>query len=299
MISFPFGIFTENEDFPIHIQYGFHDTDMYEHCHENFSEMVIVLNGSARHIVNGESYPISAGDVFVINQSVSHGFCEPDKLTICNIMVQPEKVFDRVHDMTSLPGFQSLFFIEPQYYAMYGFLSQLKLGNEEFSAIRTMIRSINSEYSLKQPGWRDSVFAQFYSLCIACSRFYKQENSDVRNNFLRLADVAAYIENNYTTQLSTERLAEISGYSQRQFLRMFKNVYSETPNSYITDLRIKKAKLLLTSTDSAIGDIAFECGYSDQNYFSRLFLKKTGMSPSAYRSAAPEHNIFSRTEEQN
>lgn len=284
MISFPFRLFSETEDFPIHIQYGFHDADLYEHSHEDFSELVIVLSGSSGHIVNGERYKISEGDIFVINQSVSHGFIEPDKMVLCNIMFKPEKVFSSVYDIKRLAGFQALFVIEPQYYESYGFCSQLNLNPEEFSSIKKFIDQLYDEYTKKQEGWKDAVFSGFCGLCIACSRLYKTERAKNKNDFFKLADVAAYIENNFSSQITTEQLSEISGYSQRQFLRVFKSTFSETPNNYITKLRIKKAKKLLESADISIGEIAWECGYYDQNYFSRIFRKHTGMSPSVYQS---------------
>lgn len=284
MISFPFNLFSKTDDFPIHIQYGFHDTDLYEHYHEDFSELVIILNGSSDHIVNGERYKITEGNIFVISQSVSHGFIDPDKMVLCNIMFKPEKVFSNTYDIKSLAGFQALFVIEPQYYENYGFCSQLNLHPEEFSTIKRLIDLIYDVYTKKQEGWRDAVFSGFYGLCIACSRFYQTERAKNKNDFFKLADVAAYIENHFSSQITIEKLSEISGYSQRQFLRVFKSAFSETPNNYITKLRIRKAKKLLESSDSSIGEIALECGYYDQNYFSRIFRKYNGVTPSVYQA---------------
>lgn len=62
---------------------------MLMHSHKDFSELVIVTEGSARHIVDNESYVISKGDVFVISGDTEHGFSDAQDLRICNIMFEP------------------------------------------------------------------------------------------------------------------------------------------------------------------------------------------------------------------
>ena len=52
---------------------------------------------------------------------------------------------------------------------------------------------------------------------------------------------------------------------------------------YLTHVRIQKAKRLLISTSKSVKEIAEICGYSDQNYFSKVFLKRCGMTPTAFR----------------
>ena len=115
------------------------------------------------------------------------------------------------------------------------------------------------------------------------SRCYNTENVSPDHAFLKLADAVAYMENNYSDAISTETLAGIAGYSERQFLRLFKSVFATTPNLYIVNLRMKKAQQLLKAADATIGEIAWNCGYDDQNYFSRVFKKHTGMTPSEYQ----------------
>ena len=130
MIAFPYSIFADTEEFPVHLQYGFHDEELYMHAHADFSELVIVLDGSALHIVGGEGYPISKGDVFVVGQNTEHGYTQTEQLTICNVMFQPQ-VFDSVYDMKQLPGFQALFVLEPHYSQKYHFLSHLVIFGPE------------------------------------------------------------------------------------------------------------------------------------------------------------------------
>ncbi len=287
MIKFKFNLFTKSDDFPIHIQYGFHEeNDCFTHGHEDFSELVIVLDGSAEHTVNNESYGISKGDVFVINQDTEHGFNYANHMRICNIMFKPEEVFANVFDIKQLPGFQALFVLEPHYSQKVRFCSRLKLKANEFKAVENMITDIIEHYDKKDIGWKDYVSSSFMLLCIALSRLYNGQVNAYDNEFIKLADAIAYIENNYCGDISTHGLAAMSGYSERQFLRLFKSVFSTTPNLYILNLRIKKAQQLLKSSNLTIGEIAWNCGYDDHNYFSRIFKKHTDMTPSEYRALA-------------
>ncbi len=285
MIRFSFSLFSHNEEFPIHFQYGFHEKDdCYVHGHEDFSELVIVLEGSAQHIVNNETYPISKGDIFVINPFTAHGFTSAQNLQICNIMFKPESVFSEVYDMKQMPGFQALFVLEPHYFQNHSFCSQLRLKAGEFADVTALIHSTLAEYNKKDDGWRDLVFSRFLLLCITLSRLYRTNTENDTVGFLKLAGAIAHIENHYCTALTTESLAKIAGYSERQFLRLFKSVFSITPTLYITNLRIKKAQTLLKTSTMSIGEIAWNCGYDDHNYFSRQFKKQTGMTPTEYQS---------------
>lgn len=286
MLAFPYKIFTGTTDFPVHLQYGFHDEELYLHAHEDFSELVIVLNGSAAHIVGGESYHISKGDVFVVGQNTEHGYQQTKHLTICNIMFRQE-VFQNAYDLRQIPGFQALFVLEPHYSQKYHFLSHLKLHEQAFSETETQLTAVMQEYRNKTPGWQTVTYAEFLKLCVMLSRCY--QNTDSGSTFLKLADAAAYLEHHFCETISMPELAGLSGYSERQFFRVFKSVFQTTPVLYIAGLRMKKAKHLLQNTSLSIGEVAFQCGYDDQNYFSRIFRKYTGSSPSTYRHVQKEN----------
>ena len=70
--------------------------------------------------------------------------------------------------------------------------------------------------------------------------------------------------------------------SPRYFLRVFQETYHTTPKAYITQLRIAHARTLLTHSEKPITEIAFDCGYSDSNYFSRVFKKITKQRRSGF-----------------
>jgi len=96
--------------------------------------------------------------------------------------------------------------------------------------------------------------------------------------------VKEVVELHLFSNLKIEQLAKLSNQSLSSFKRSFKKVYNNSPTKYINDRRLEKAKKLLKLTKMSIGDIAFEVGFQDALYFTRLFKTKTGIPPSKYRS---------------
>lgn len=95
-----------------------------------------------------------------------------------------------------------------------------------------------------------------------------------------------YMRNNYTNpNITLPEIAQISDVTDTHFRRVFKKVYGDTPTTHINKLRINKAKSLLKNTNMSIEKVSYECGYNNYSYFSRVFLKITGTSPTQYRTS--------------
>lgn len=108
-------------------------------------------------------------------------------------------------------------------------------------------------------------------------------------NYLNLSDknlaheVKKYINQNYNKKLNINLLCKQFFCSKSTLMNTFKKNYGVTIVEYITNVRLENAKTLLSSTNKPIRLIADECGFSDQNYFSKVFLKTYNVSPTAYR----------------
>lgn len=83
--------------------------------------------------------------------------------------------------------------------------------------------------------------------------------------------------------LSVEDLAFFAGVSLSTFKRKFKAVFDTSPNQYIKTKRLNKAQNLLKTTNQRISDIAYDCGFNDVGYFSKLFKAEFNHSPSDFR----------------
>lgn len=117
-------------------------------------------------------------------------------------------------------------------------------------------------------------------------------NSDlsgsIKNMFSDLFKANAYdfkevIHAHLYEDLSLQDLAFFTGLSLSTFKRKFQSVFKTSPTKYIKSKRLEKALTLLQTTDERISDIAYDCGFNDIGYFSKLFKTTYQLSPSDYK----------------
>lgn len=93
-----------------------------------------------------------------------------------------------------------------------------------------------------------------------------------------------YIKGNYFFySLSVEQIADILGITRSYLYTVFKDVCGLSPKEYITTYRINQACILLVQSEMTITSISYSIGFEDNLYFSKVFHKHMGLSPSAYR----------------
>lgn len=102
-----------------------------------------------------------------------------------------------------------------------------------------------------------------------------------------IAKAKAFIEDNYNKDISLDDVSRNVDISPYYFSKLFKEETGENFIEYLTNLRIEKAKKLLHNKEISIKNVCIETGYSDPNYFSRIFKKQVGITPTEYR----ERNI--------
>ncbi|MDY6863646.1 MAG: AraC family transcriptional regulator [Thermodesulfobacteriota bacterium] len=92
-----------------------------------------------------------------------------------------------------------------------------------------------------------------------------------------------FIEKNLERPITLGEVSREGGMSKFYFSRFFKIATGNTFKKYIITKRLDKAKKLLKDADMDITEICFQLGFNDLSYFSRIFRKKEGITPSAYR----------------
>jgi transcriptional regulator GlxA family with amidase domain len=96
-------------------------------------------------------------------------------------------------------------------------------------------------------------------------------------------NIQNWLEKNFNSEISVDRLADKARMSRRTFERRFKNATGDSPLRYIQRVRIENAKKLLEKGGKTFDEITYIVGYEDSSTFSRIFKKTTGLSPNLYK----------------
>lgn len=107
--------------------------------------------------------------------------------------------------------------------------------------------------------------------------------SKVKESESVVAKAKAYINENYQKDISLDDVSRMVDISPYYFSKLFKQEQGENFIEYLTKIRMQKARQLLKNQKYSIKEICAMCGYSDPNYFSRIFKKYEGVTPSEYR----------------
>lgn len=99
----------------------------------------------------------------------------------------------------------------------------------------------------------------------------------------RIEKVMRYIQENPDKSLTNQQYAEMINMSKFYFIRRFNDIVGTTPQKYRLNILLEKSLLLLEDSSIRISEIASELGFEDTYYFSKLFKKQFGVSPSKYR----------------
>lgn len=123
----------------------------------------------------------------------------------------------------------------------------------------------------------------YVNIMTVCSEYITYSNK-LRLPERDLAELTMkYIHRNFSQRLTIKELCVYFHCSKSTLINSFEQRYHISVNKYITKHRLDQAKLLLAKSNATICDIALRCGFADQGYFSKVFLKELGMTPSAYR----------------
>ena len=107
-----------------------------------------------------------------------------------------------------------------------------------------------------------------------------------KNSSIAAKKMLAYIYKHYDQPIGIEDLMQYSSLSRSECFRCFKRYIGTSPIEYINEYRLLQSALLLTNTDMGIMEICLACGFSSASYYGKLFKKRYGTSPLAFRRAS-------------
>ena len=109
--------------------------------------------------------------------------------------------------------------------------------------------------------------------------FFQKENRSIQK-------AISFMKKNYENNILLKDLGELTGYSPNHFQRLFTETMGISPSKYLENLRVNKAKYLLMENEKTLSEIAYQCGFSSQAYFSKVFKKHTLLSPFEFQTNA-------------
>ena len=117
-----------------------------------------------------------------------------------------------------------------------------------------------------------------------------EEDGDMRTAIIR-AEIGSFIDAHYREDISMQDAAAALRYSDAYFCKLFKQCFKVNFSAYLNEYRVNRARQLMLDPRLNMKDIGAAVGYSDANYFTRVFKRLTGQTPSEYRMAAAEKAV--------
>ena len=214
---------------------------------------IIKLHGCTEYCSGNETWLLSAGQVLYVSQGASYFIreVEPGYSYVVNFSCteHPQTPIEKLH-------FPQGFDITP------------------------IAEKIVSSWQKRDGAY--SALSSLYAL-LAKTGFTEESYVSTREKRL-LPPVLEYLQAHISDpELPIGQLSELAGVSDVYLRRLFKKQFDASPATYVIRERMRIASALLESGERNIGTVALRVGYRDALYFSRLFKKQTGLSPSEYR----------------
>ncbi len=167
----------------------------------------------------------------------------------------------------------------------YGIKDEMQVINTGTSLEYVRIfKQMIQELQRGQTDYKESLVLLLLQLFILIHRQLSKEQIRKNEYLDREMELAIqYFHSHYNTEINIENYAVSRGMSISWFIRCFKQYTNTTPMQYLVSIRITNAQVLLETTNYNITEIGRIIGYENPLYFSRIFRKQKGISPSEYR----------------
>lgn len=224
-----------------------------------------VIRGKGCYYASGKEYRLSSGDAFLIfpNDEITYRADDEDPWEYCWV------------------GFSGFNAAEMVSYT--DFSHSVPVLHPEFGEIlQNTIDEISASHG-ESPAQKLFMAGHLLTMLgmFAESAQLRQKLKPTAEEYVSQAE--NFINDNYSQPLSVDDIAAHINISRSQLFRAFKEKYSQGPKEYLTALRISHACEMLENTSLSVISIANSVGFSDHLYFSTVFKKLKGLSPSDFR----------------
>ena len=257
-----------------------------EHMHE-FTELVIVLEGTAIHCIDGVKQTVSAGNVFAILPGQRHRYENPQNFFICNILFYQKTLADFASDLAAFSNWNKL--LNGTENASGTVLYVAPVYMEE---IIGEARNITNYTGKHLPGAKVVTTASFLKIIYLLAKNSVTATQQIISTNNSICNAMRFMKSHFSDHLSLAEIARKVNMSESSFRHNFKKIIGVSPIKYLLMLRIEAAQKMLVLPSVNIMDIALAVGINDNNYFCRQFKNFTGCTPSQFRQR--EQTIISK-----
>lgn len=250
------------------------------HWHDKV-EVIRVIDHEMFCVINGEEHLLQMGDICIINRRQLHriystynGICTFQRLMIDPALFTADKV---VYEKYILPMLSDETFAH-----IHG-----KNGNKFTSEVTNIMDGIADLEHLMPLAYELKVIALMFMLVQRLYQYYQaskgKADAMVNPDILLYRRITGYIAQNYAEKLTLNMIASSGNVSKSKCCALFKEYAGHSPIDFLNLYRLKVSTDLLKHSSESIASIAAACGFGQQSYYNRLFLREYGMTPKNYR----------------
>ena len=257
------------------------DRSLKHEC--EFYELVAVRQGDGDFHYGGKVMPVVRNEVYLIPPHVPHYYSGYTHLSMLHFIFMPEVLEPYLERFEQERSFLRLSSPPEKGTALI-------VSDDLMLELDRMNICICREAIDKSEGWLlRQEFQTLQALSLICSGSELKSRKEQQLGPGLYAAIL-YIENNYASPISLQKLARCANMSVPGFCRMFKKSCNTSPIRYLLEYRIAMAKQLLISTQLTLTEVAEKTGFRDTNYFIKQFGAIAGISPMKFRNQ--EHGLL-------
>ena len=251
------------------------------HWHEEM-EIIYVSNGCVTVSVRNTEYILKAGDIVLVHPQTIHSIRqhEDDPALYYNILFRLSMLESGADDTCREK------YLEPVYSRrtlMPEYLTQEHpLHRELEPIIKQLLIDPHHQRFHDELMIKSRLFEIMYRILPYCEA---ADKSTAYEDIIyeKLKRSLAYLEENYADNITVEKIASVSNYSESHFSKLFGQLTGDSFTQYLKNYRLETAADRIRSEKTKISEIAVACGFTNLSYFSRSFYERFGTTPSDFR----------------
>lgn len=264
---------------------GFSRRNFTEHHHSAF-EISYIKSGRGIYRIGDKELDIKDGDIYLFSTNEVHCITEIHDnrpMVLLNTHFEPRFIWSPQGNVFD-ESFLRIFFDRSE-----TFSNRLDRNNPTTKEIASLLLRMQKEAEEKPEAYELMIKTYLFNILVLLIRNYdyvaRQNTPSLQSEKLVRVEAALnYIDENITSPLTLDDIAQQAGMSRTYFCSVFKKLNGLTPWEYIGLKRMEMAKHLLRNTEASVLEVAFDCGFNNISHFNRLFKRTTGLKPLEYKN---------------